>query len=207
NGEKVFVSLTESLIRNDDNEIIGRSKILRDLTDRKIREEQAQHSERLATVGNMAAGVAHEVGNPLTAITSLVQLCQRKSDDPFIQEQLKKVREHIQRITKIVRDLVDFSRPASLETEMMQVNSIIKSAVGLLKHDARCRDVTFNLELYADLPKLKGVPDHIHQVMVNLLLNAVDAMEQLEDPAITISTRQENKNVKITVQDSGEGIS
>src|SRR5699024_11201306 len=56
NGKKVFVSLTESLIRNDDNEIIGRSKILRDLTDLKIREEQAQHSERLATVGNMAAG-------------------------------------------------------------------------------------------------------------------------------------------------------
>src|SRR5699024_11098806 len=92
NGKKVFVSLTESLIRNDDNEIIGRSKILRDLTDLKIREEQAQHSERLATVGNMAAGVAHEVGNPLAAISSLVQLCQRKSDDPFIQEQLKKVR-------------------------------------------------------------------------------------------------------------------
>src|SRR5699024_647444 len=163
NGEKVFVSLTESLIRNDDNEIIGRSKILRDLTDRKIREEQAQHSERLATVGNMAAGVAHEVGNPLAAISSLVQLCQRKSDDPFIQEQLKKVREHIQRITKIVRDLVDFSRPASLQTEMMQINTIIESAVGLLKHDARCRYVTFNLELYPAVPKLKAVPDHIHQ--------------------------------------------
>src|SRR5699024_2468147 len=134
-------------------------------------------------------------------------LCQRKSDDPFIQEQLKKVREHIGRITKIVRDLVDFARPASLQTEMMQINSVIKSAVGLLKHDARCRDVTFNLDLYPDLPKLKGVPDHIHQVMVNLLLNAVDAMEQLEDPAVTIATRQENRSIKLSIQDSGEGIS
>lgn len=206
NGEKVYVSLTESLIRNSDDKIIGRSKILRDLTELKIREEQAQHSERLATVGNMAAGVAHEVGNPLTAISSLVQVSQRKTDDPFVQEQLKKVREHIRRITKIVRDLVDFSRPSSLQTEMMQLNAIITSAVGLLKHDARCRSVTFDLQLSPDLPALKGVPDQLHQVMVNLLLNAVDAMEGHDEPVVSIISRQEGQQAKIAVTDIGKGI-
>ncbi len=205
-GKKVLVNLSESFIRNEKDDIIGRSQILRDLTDFKIREEQIQQSERLATVGHMAAGVAHEVGNPLTAISSLVQVCQRKTDDPFIQDQLKKVRDHIQRITKIVRDLVDFSRPSSLKTEVMNVNEVIKSAVGLLKHDARCRSVTFNLELSSRLPGIEGVPDHIHQVVVNILLNAVDAMKGMRNPRVDIRTWQEDDITKIAIEDIGEGI-
>ena len=206
-GQKVMVNLTESFIRDENDEIIGRSQILRDLTDIKLREEQIQQSERLAAVGNMAAGVAHEVGNPLTAISSLVQVCQRKSDDLFVQEQLGKVRDHIRRISKIVQDLVDFSRPSSLKTEMMQVNEIISSAVGLLQHDARCRDVDFNLELSPDLPRLRGVPDHLHQVIVNLLLNAVDAMKDVDEPKVTLRSWQEGSDIHISVSDVGKGIS
>ncbi len=206
-GKKILVNLTESFIKDEDGEIVGRSQILRDLTDLKVYEEQAQHSERLATVGHMAAGVAHEVGNPLTAISSLVQVCQRKTDDPFVQNQLAKVRDHIQRINKIVRDLVDFSRPSSLETEIMDLNKIVRSAVGLLKHDARCRDVDFKLQLAPDLPRLKGVPDQIHQVLVNILLNAVDAMKDVENPSVTIESWKENNFVKIAITDVGPGIS
>jgi len=207
NGNKVLVSLTESLIRNQNGEIIGRSKILRDLTDIKMREEQIQQSERLATVGHMAAGVAHEVGNPLTAISSLVQVCQRKTDDPFIQNQLKKVRDHIQRINKIVRDLVDFSRPSSMQTELVQINDVIESAVGLLQHDARCRDVDFQLNLSTSLPRISSVPDQIHQVLVNLLLNAVDAMKEVKDPRITINTQEKEEGaIELSIADVGKGI-
>ena len=206
NGEKKLVNLTESYIRDENDEIVGRSQILRDLTDVKMREEQIQQSERLATVGHMAAGVAHEVGNPLTAISSLVQVCQRKTDDEFLQDQLKKVRDHIQRINKIVRDLVDFSRPSSMQEEHVQINTIINSAVGLLKHDARCRDVDFMLRLSDNLDKISCVPDQIHQVLVNLLLNAVDAMQDVDQPRVTVSTVQENGQVKLTVSDIGQGI-
>ncbi len=205
-GETKLVNLTESFIRNRDDEIVGKSLILRDLTDVKMREEQIQQSERLATVGHMAAGVAHEVGNPLTSISSLVQVCQRKTDDEFLQEQLKKVREHIQRINKIVRDLVDFSRPSSMETEHVQINEIINSAVGLLRHDARCSDVDFELNLISGLPLITCVPDQIHQVLVNLLLNAVDAMQETENPRVTITTGRENSSVRLEIADNGKGI-
>jgi PAS domain S-box-containing protein len=205
-GEKKLMNLTESYIRDENDEIVGRSQILRDLTDVKMREEQIQQSERLATVGHMAAGVAHEVGNPLTAISSLVQVCQRKTDDPFIQDQLKKVRDHIQRINKIVRDLVDFSRPSSKQTENVQINEIIKSAVGLLQHDARCRNVDFQLDLAKSLPRINCVPDQIHQVLVNLLLNAVDAMKEIKDQKIIISTAKKNNAVLLSVTDTGKGI-
>lgn len=206
NGEKKLVSLTESFIRNNEDEIVGRSQILRDLTEIKMREEQIQQSERLATVGHMAAGVAHEVGNPLTAISSLVQVCQRKTEDLFLQDQLKKVRDHIQRINKIVRDLVDFSRPSTMKAEQVQVNEIINSAVGLLQHDARCRDVDFQLSLSSSLPRISCVPDQIHQVLVNLLLNAVDAMKEVEGPEVKITTKQQNGSAEITISDIGKGI-
>ncbi|NGP87052.1 two-component system sensor histidine kinase NtrB [Fodinibius halophilus] len=206
NGEKKLVNLTESFIRNKDGEIVGRSQILRDLTDIKMREEQIQQSERLATVGHMAAGVAHEVGNPLTAISSLVQVCQRKTDDDFLQDQLKKVREHIQRINKIVRDLVDFSRPSSMQAENVQINEEIQSAVGLLKHDARCRNVNFEMNLEDNLPPITCVPDQIHQVLVNLFLNAVDAMEGISEPVVTITTIREEQHIKLKVADVGKGI-
>jgi len=205
-GETKLVNLTESFIRNRDDEIMGKSLILRDLTEVKMRKEQIQQSERLATVGHMAAGVAHEVGNPLTAISSLVQVCQRKTDDEFLQDQLKKVREHIQRINKIVRDLVDFSRPSSMQAEHVQINEIINSAVGLLRHDARCSNVDFNLSLSSDLPAISCVPDQIHQVLVNLLLNAVDAMQETENPHIEIATHRDNSTMQLTVSDNGEGI-
>lgn len=208
-GKRVLVNLTESYIRDVEGEIVGRSQILRDLTELKLQEEQVQHSERLATVGNMAAGVAHEIGNPLTAISSLTQLLQRKTDDEFAQEQLKKVRDQIQRINKIVRDLVDFSRPSSLDREESQINNIIESAVGLMKHDARCREVTFRMNLADGLPTVTCVPDHIHQVLVNLLLNAVDAMHQVKDPEIVIETEMRNnpERIIIRVSDVGTGIS
>lgn len=205
-GQTILVSLTESFIRDEQDNLIGRSQILRDMTELKIQEQQIQHSERLASIGNMAAGVAHEVGNPLTAISSLVQLSQRKANDTFVQDQLAKIRTHIQRINKIVRDLVDFSRPSSLESKSMQVNEIVQSAVTLLRHDSRCRNVDFKLNLSSEIATLTGVRDQMHQVIVNLLLNAVDAVEQEENPTITISSSHQTESVQLAIADNGKGI-
>ncbi len=205
-GKHLLVSLTVTPLPGEQASVDGYSIIMRDLTELKLREEQVRHSERLATVGHMAAGVAHEIGNPLTAISSIVQVIQRKVDDDFAQERLEKVRENIKRINKIVRDLVDFSRPSSSEQVKSQLNEIIESAVGLLQHDARCRDVTFDQELDRDLPPIQCVPDHIHQVLVNLMLNAVDALENEDDPRITLRTYQRKNHLFIDVEDNGEGI-
>lgn len=205
-GQRILVQLTETQFINEDGKIIGHSQIMRDVTELRIQEKQLRHSERLAAIGHMAAGVAHEVGNPLASISSLVQLVQRRSSDPFVIENLKKVRDNISRITKIVRDLVDFSRPSIARSVPTQLNEVIDSSVGLLKHDARCRDINFKIELDSDLPKVKCVPDHINQVMVNLLLNAVDAVEQSKDKMINIKTTHNNDMVIIEVADKGAGI-
>lgn len=204
-GTRRLVQLTETVITDESDDIVGRSQILRDISELRINENQMRQSERLATVGHLAAGVAHEVGNPLTSISSLVQVLERKTDDEFTQQNLKKIREHIARITKIVRELVDFSRPTGLQTTDTQINQTIQSAVGLLKYDGRCRNIEFNLNLDPELPKIPCVPDQIHQVLVNILLNAIDAMQE-QGEEILVESETNNGNVEIAITDEGAGM-
>ncbi|HKJ66902.1 MAG TPA: ATP-binding protein [bacterium] len=206
-GQRVLVQLTETVIPAEDNSGISqRAQILRDISELRINENQMRQSERLATVGHLAAGVAHEVGNPLTSISSLVQVMERKTDDEFIHNNLKKIKEHIGRITKIVRELVDFSRPSSIQSTSTQINHTINSAVGLLKYDGRCQNINFQLDLDSNLPRVTCVPDQIHQVLVNLLLNSIDAMQE-EGETITVSTCCRNGQIQIAVNDKGIGMS
>ncbi len=205
-GKKILVDLSETEIKDANGQVIGSTQILRDVSEKRIKEKQFQQSERLASVGHMAAGVAHEIGNPLASISSLTQLLQRKTDDPFSQNQLAKIREQINRINTIVRDLVDFSRPSSEEATDTNVNEIIKSATGLLKHDARCRDIEFILNMDKDMASIKIVPDQLHQVIVNILLNAADALKEIKEPKILIRTQNQKNNVIIRICDNGSGI-
>ncbi|MGF1669397.1 MAG: nitrogen regulation protein NR(II) [Balneolaceae bacterium] len=206
NGTKKLVQLSETAVRNNEGSIIGKTQILRDITDIKLKEQQYQHSERLASVGHMAAGVAHEIGNPLASISSLTQLLQRKTDDSFTQNQLKKILEQINRINIIVRDLVDFSRPSNKDFVDTQINDLIQSAIGLLKHDARCRNIKYKLDLDQNIPRINVVPDQLHQVLVNLLLNAADALENTKNPQVMIKTEADQSSVFLRICDNGSGI-
>lgn len=205
-GSKRLVQLSETQIKDATGKVLGKTQILRNLTESKLKEQQFQQSERLASVGHMAAGVAHEIGNPLASISSLTQLLQRRAHDSFSQEQLKKVRQQINRINTIVRDLVDFSRPSNQDPTETNVNEVIRSAVGLLKHDARCRDIDFNIHLDPQITKVYIVPDQLHQVIVNLLLNAADALEETEIPIIYINTKSFKGRIRIKICDNGPGI-
>ncbi|MCH8494391.1 MAG: PAS domain-containing protein [Balneolales bacterium] len=205
-GTRKFVALTMTTLLDQNGKPETYTYLMRDLTERAIRQTQMERSERLASLGHMAAGVAHEIGNPLTAISSIIQLLQRSTEDSKQQKQLERVRENISRITKIVRDLVDFSRPISPEVASMSVNDTIGDAIGLLKHDARCRNVQFDIKLEKKIPHINAVPDKIYQVILNLVLNAVDATTGMTKPVINVRSYTENRNIVVTVSDNGPGI-
>jgi signal transduction histidine kinase len=180
--------------------------VIRDITGQAVRLAQMERSERLASLGHMAAGVAHEIGNPLTAISSITQLLQRRLKDEEQLEMLGHVRDNIHRITRIVRDLVDFSRPKPVEVKAVDVNALMEQAVGLMRHDARCRNVDMRLVLAPDLPTIQAVPDKLHQVIVNLVLNAVDATAAMPAPAITLRSEVLDGYISMAVTDNGPGI-
>ena len=144
-------------------------------------EAQAQHLriEKLASVGRLAAGVAHEIGNPLGAINGYAHILRMRAGDAAeMLEPLDGLEREAIRIDRIVRSLLDYARPRRMTPTSIEVNDIVRSAVGLLHDQGILRRVDMRLALDADVPRLFGERHELEQVFVNLLLNAVDAMPQ-----------------------------
>ena len=166
---------------------------------------QIMHQEKMASLGLMAAGIAHEIGNPLTSISSMVQIIRRKSTDDKTNEYVSNILKNINRISRIVRELVDFSKPTTHKTALSDINEIIASAVGIIKYDRRSKNITYTLNLDQNLPPISVVADHLMQVFLNILINAVDASETLGEE-INVSSFTENGNIYIIFKDQGSGI-
>ena len=166
---------------------------------------QIMHQEKMASLGLLAAGIAHEIGNPLTSISSLIQLLKRRAQDEKTREYLNTVLEHINRISSIVRELVDFSRPRSEEEQPTDINQVIQSAVGIVRFDKRAKKIHLDVHLDPNLPTLTLVPDQLQQVVLNILMNALDAMEQKGD-RLRVHSYSRNQQVFIEIEDTGVGI-
>jgi signal transduction histidine kinase len=169
-------------------------------------ETQAQviHQEKLANIGQLAAGVAHEIGNPLTAIDSMVQLLTVESDDPRIKEKTDKILQQVDRISEIVHGMSDLSRPLSMEVERVDVNDVIHSVLGLVRYDARFKKIDIKTALSDGLPPVRTVEDRLFGVCLNLMMNAADAMP--DGGTLTIETRLDVDVVEIGFTDTGVGI-
>lgn len=172
-----------------------------------LREAQFQisHQEKMASMGLLAAGIAHEIGNPLTSISSMAQIIRRKVNDEQIAEYLNTILMNINRISKIVRELVDFARPSGYETSYVNVNRLIENAVNIVKYDRRAKRIELQLKLSPELPELFIVADQLLQVFINILINAVDALTE-KNPLIEIRTYLKNEYIYIEFQDYGIGI-
>lgn len=203
-GKIVTVQLTVTKLPGSNGESAGRTVIIRDFTEVKKLQQQVDQSEKLAVIGQLAAGIAHEVGNPLTSISSIVQILQRKSPNEFFSEQLSTIKENIDRISRIVRELVDFSRPPGHERTLIQITDIIKTAIGIVKYDKRVKKVDFKTDLDTDSPLVMLVPDQLLQVFVNILINALDAIEG--NGIVAIKSTHDNKYLYVTIEDDGCGM-
>ncbi len=173
----------------------------------ELRKAQFQilHQEKMASLGLMAAGIAHEIGNPLTSISSVIQLMKRRLKDPHLQQDVEAIQENIRRISRIVRELVDFSRPTSEELQPTDVNRVIQSAVGIMRYDQRAKHIAFHVNLDPGLPPLTLVADQLQQVLINILVNALDAMES-RGKDLYVRSKRYDRRVVIEVEDTGIGI-
>ena len=208
-GTKEIVELSRALedmriklkdIYENQEEVVN--KRTRDLQEAQF---QIVHQEKMASIGLFAAGIAHEIGNPLTSISSIVQVLKRKNKDEKTAEFLDTIHDNIQRISKIVRELVDFSRPSRHELNLTNVNNTVNSAVGITKYDKRASDIDFYVKLDKDLPEILIVEDQLMQVFVNILVNSTDAI--VKDPKrIEVWTYASENNVFVEFHDSGNGI-
>jgi PAS domain S-box-containing protein len=203
-GKIIPVGLNVNKLPSKNGDYIGRTVIIKDSTEVKKLQQQIDQSEKLAVIGQLAAGVAHEIGNPLTSISSIVQLLQRRVNDNFVSEQLANIRSNIDRISRIVRELVDFSRPPGVERSVIQVTDIIKTAIGIVKFDKRFKKVQFETKLDKELPEINIIPDQLLQVFINILINALDAIEG--NGRIDVNSNHDKENIYIEITDNGCGM-
>jgi len=210
NGEPFYTQLLISPIFDMDSKVSGYFGIHRDLSEKRTLEKQLIHTQKMESIGTLAAGIAHEVGNPLASISALVQVAQRSTDDAFVKGKLDLVKSQVTRISKIIRDLVDFSRPSSFELQRVKINECLKEAIEITKVGTKAKDIEFNVKLSDDLPNLPLIADQLEQVFVNILLNAVDAINEFRDDKkdrrISIETALAEDEAIITFTDSGSGI-
>jgi signal transduction histidine kinase len=174
-------------------------------TVRRQQRSMAQH-EKMVALGQMAAGVAHEIANPLASIDSLLQLMRRKPERMTV-ESVETLRGQAERIARIVRELTTFSRPADLERQTLAVNDVVREAVEVASFDGRVKGVRWEQSLAADTGTASMLPQAIQQVLLNLLRNALDATEAVDDPVVRVRTVRDGGGwVVIEVADNGCGI-
>ena len=171
-----------------------------------LRASQARviHQEKMAAFGLLAAGIAHEVGNPLAGVSSLIQIIRRRDPSPYTAEKLSLAESQLARIQRTIRDLIDFSRPASTTRGRIRASEVIEEALGIAKYYQRTKERAITTDLPAQLPPVRGVRDHLTQVILNLVLNAIDATEK--GGRIRIEASAEAAAVTISVSDDGRGI-
>jgi two-component system NtrC family sensor kinase len=172
----------------------------------ELHEAQAHvlHQEKMAALGLLAAGIAHEVGNPLTSISSLVQILQRRDSDSYTQDKLALVNGQLQRIQTTLRELITFSRPASTEPTLVSLRDVLGEALNVAKYYKRTRSRTIELRVPCDLPLLYGVHDQLVQVFLNLVLNAIDATAR--GGRIELAAECQGDKLEVAVHDDGSGI-
>jgi len=160
-------------------------------------------SERLATVGRLAAGVAHEVGNPLSGILGYVSLARMKANTPELKDFLERINHEVQRIDRIIRGLLDLGRPGSASLGPVEVGSVVETCVRLVRAAPELAGVTVELGLEPGLVA-RADPGPLSQIVINLLLNAAQAMGG--QGSVRVTTRREDGEARLVVQDAGPGI-
>ena len=206
---RLLVNATEVPLQNasGDDAIVGMLMIIEDITDRVQLEEQLQISEKMASIGLLAAGVAHEVNTPLTGISSFTQMLLEGADpaDPKTVL-LEKIERQTFRAAKIVNGLLNLSRPGTASNDRTEVdlNAVIMDVFSLLEHQFAVGSIKVRRELAPVMVNVLGIEHQLQQVFLNLFLNARDAMPS--GGWLSVTTRIEGDRVVAEIADTGSGI-
>jgi signal transduction histidine kinase len=184
---------------------IGHIVLIDDITTEVELEQRLAQTDRLSSVGLLAAGVAHEVNTPLAVISSYTQLLSKQisGNDPKARV-LEKITQQTFRASEIIGNLLNFSRTGGTEFREVDINAVVKDTLALVDHPLRTARVTPVAALAADLPSIQGNPGKLQQVFLNLILNARDAMP--EGGTLQVRSRAVGDAIIVEVMDSGEGI-
>lgn len=205
-GRSSMVNVSVAPFQWGSGERLGHVLILEDITARVRLEEQLQHSEKMASIGLLAAGVAHEVNTPLAGISSYTQLLRAEVADADPRAPLlEKIEKQTFRAARIINNLLNFSRAGSSDLGPIDINRVLGDVLSLVEHQLDAARIKVRREMAPELPPVRGNENKIQQVFFNLILNARDAMPK--GGWLTLKTDADASGVTIEVADTGHGIS
>ena len=198
-------TITRSL-RRQRRRLSRQNRRIRAMTRKLRRQQQGMiQQEKLAAAGRMAAGVAHEVANPLASMDALLQMMERRPEK-LKPENVATLREQVARINKVVRQMTSFAHPGEGQWESVSLNEVVDKALAVVRFDPRGKGARIERDLAADSPTVHAVPEALQQVVINLAINALDALEGVEGGTLTIRTASAGGSARIEVIDNGHGI-
>ncbi len=177
--------------------------IIRDISERKEMEQKLIQHERLAGIGQLAAGVAHEINTPLSNISLMADNLREETEDPIVIDYAAKTLGQVEFAAIIVRELLQFARPDTTEFETLDLNEVVESGMAQLPIPER---VTVDTRFARGTLPIRGDRFQLHEVITNLLSNAVDAIDKDGDGQVTVRTSRTRKGVRLTLSDDGCGI-
>jgi two-component system sensor histidine kinase HydH len=205
-GSELTAAVSATDIISEDGDFVGTMFILRDLTQVRRLQATVQKQEKLAAIGNLAAGVAHEVRNPLSSIkgyaTYFATLFEHDSENKKAAEVMI---TEVERLNRVISELLEISRPSDLKCRETDLSFLINSSIRLVRQDADAGGIGITTSFDETMAPLLVDPDRITQALLNLYINAIQAMT--EGGVLSISSRDRGNGITITITDTGTGMS
>ena len=203
NGEeRMFVA---NILRMEEDEVL---LVLGDVTEERAKQERLHLTDRLASIGEMAAGIAHELNNPLTGVIGLSQLLLDEEMSDRAKEDLKMIYSEAQRAAAVIKKLLTFARQHPTERKAVQINAVVEDVLSLRAYEQKVNNIRVTTRFDDHLPEIVADPFQMQQVFLNIVLNAEQAMiEAHQEGTLTITTERVDGNTKVSFSDNGPGIS
>jgi PAS domain S-box-containing protein len=207
-GSMGHFSISLSPMRDEQNTVNNVVVVMTDITDAVLLQAKLAHSEKMATIGRLVSGVAHEVNNPLAAILGFTDLLLENPEVPgSAREDLQIILQETQRTKDIVQDLLSFARQRPVQRELVRVNAVLRQTIKLRSYDFASHGVEVKEEFEETLPPALGDSQQLQQVFLNILNNAYDAVQEAgQRGQIKIHTRRQGEAIEVAISDNGKGI-
>jgi two-component system sensor histidine kinase HydH len=205
-GRTISLEVIATALEEDNGDSLGYVILFRDITEVQHLKKEMERSQRLASVGSLAAGIAHEIRNPLSSIKGFATFFkERYRDNPEDQKTADIMVQEVERLNRVIGQLLEFARPMEMERHWTSIHETIKHTLKMIEGQAKAKKIIVRTDLPQHIGNIFIDSDKIKQVLLNLYLNAVEAME--EGGALTVAVLpHEGRMVRIDVSDTGKGI-
>ena len=205
NGRELAVLLSCTASRDENGRITGYDGIIKDITELHDMEQQLLQADKLASIGQLASGVAHEINNPLALILGYVQfMIRNEAENSKFLDDLKTIEKQTRNCKKIVEALLHFARKSNIQKSIVDINRIISDVLQVTRHHLELDHIKIKTGFARHIPFVKGDAENLKQVFMNLIINAGQSITN--NGSIIISTAFTEKNILVKVEDTGSGI-